>query len=47
MVKTCKNKTFKHNLDANNSRQNDRNQDHARTRTKTNKKARLDAILTK
>ena len=44
MVKTCKNKTFKHNLDVNNPRQNDRNQDHARTRTKTNKEAKLDGL---
>ena len=38
MVKTCKNRTFKHNLNANNPRQNDRNQDHARRRTKTKNK---------
>ena len=34
-------------MDANNPRYNDKNQDHARTRTKTNKETRLDVILTK
>ena len=47
MVKTCKNRTFKHTLNAKNPRQNDKNQDHARTRTKTNNEVRLDTILTK